>query len=313
MVFLSAGLVRLTLLLHSSSSQTSKMPSTEMTASNPMRDLAKARDAYNNDDIEASKVAHASKVHNEEHSKVGGFIKSIVFGGLDGIITTFAVVAGGLGGKLSVDTILILGFSSVVADAISMGVGDALSTKSENEYILAEKKREQWEFENNPEGEIEEMIELYVGKGCEPEDAKIIVEKMAKYKDFFINVMMSEELELQVPDPDENPWIDGGVTFLSFVFFGTIPLLAFAVFYNLNLSINTQFIISCCLTACALFSLGVVKSRFTKQAWYSAGMEVFLLGGAVACFAYFAGWFIEQIVLGGSIVEASCGGNVTHV
>jgi hypothetical protein len=48
-----------------------------------MRDLGKAKDAFANNDIEASKAAHAAK-HIEDHSKVGGFIKSIVFGGLDG-------------------------------------------------------------------------------------------------------------------------------------------------------------------------------------------------------------------------------------
>jgi DNA damage-binding protein 1 len=192
-----------------------------------------------------------------------------------------------------------------------MGVGDALSTKSENEYILAERKREKWEFENNPEGEIEEMVDLYCQKGCEREDAQLIVETMSKYKEFFINVMMAEELELQVPDPDENPWIDGGVTFLSFVFFGTIPLLAFAVFYNVPLAKIDQFIISCCLTAISLFSLGVVKSKFTKKSWWSSGMEVFLLGGAVAALAYFAGWFIEKIILGGHVVEAACGNTTT--
>lgn len=70
--------------------------------------------------------------------------KSIVFGGLDGIITTFAIVAGASGGSLGVETILILGFSNIFADALSMGVGDALSSKAEAEYIKAERKREQW-------------------------------------------------------------------------------------------------------------------------------------------------------------------------
>jgi len=283
-----------------------------MTASTEvaLRDLSKAKEAYKKNDIEASIAAHENK-HFEDHSKVGGHIKSIVFGGLDGIITTFAVVAGGIGGKLSVDTILILGFSSVLADAISMGVGDALSTKSENEYILAERNREAWEFKNNPKGEIDEMVDLYVQKGCDREDAQIIVEKMAKYKDFFINVMMAEELELQVPDEDENPWVDGGVTFLSFVFFGTIPLLAFAVLYGIQLSLADQFLISCILTGLALFGLGVVKSKFTKKPWWWAGLEVFSLGSCVAGLAYFVGWFMEEIVLGGSIVEAACAINTT--
>lgn len=266
----------------------------------PLRDLSAARQAYAEGDVEASKVAHANKAaHNEEHSQAGKFTKSIVFGGLDGIITTFAVVAGAAGGGLPVDTILILGFSSVVADAISMGVGDALSTKSENEYILAERAREMWEMENNPEGEKEEMVDIYVSKGLPRKDAESVINIMAKQKEFFVDVMMAEELELQVPDPDDNPWIEGGVTFCSFVLFGTIPLLAYAIFYNAQLYIHEQFIIACVLTGLTLFGLGVTKSRFTKKPWHSSGMEVFVLGGAVAALAYLVGWFISSVVLGG--------------
>lgn len=264
-----------------------------------MRSLEGARAAYEAGDLEASKAAHANKTHVEKHSKVGGHIKSIVFGGLDGIITTFAVVAGAAGGGLSVDVILILGFSSVFADAISMGVGDALSTKSENEYILAERAREVWELENNPEGEAEEMVDLYVEKGLPRKDAEKIIAIMSQHKDFFINVMMAEELELQVPDEDDNPWIDGGVTFCSFVLFGTIPLLAYAVFYNAQLYVHEQFIIACVLTGMCLFGLGVTKSQFTKQSWWRAGTEVFGLGGGVAALAYFVGWLIGSVVLGG--------------
>ena len=83
-------------------------------------------------------------------------MKTIIFGGLDGIITTFAVVAGAGGGGLSVNTVLIMGFSSLVADALSMGVGDALSSKAESEVTIRERKREKWEYEKYPEGEIKE-------------------------------------------------------------------------------------------------------------------------------------------------------------
>ena len=146
-----------------------------------MRNLQGARDAYSKGDLEASIQAHTDKSHGEDHSQVGGHIKSIVFGGMDGIITTFAVVAGAVGGGLGTEVILILGFSSVFADAVSMGVGDALSTKSENEYILMEKAREKWELDNNPKGEIEEMIDLYVNKGMSKEDATECINRMAKY------------------------------------------------------------------------------------------------------------------------------------
>lgn len=265
-----------------------------------MRSLDAAKQAHKDGDLEASKAAHDSKIsHSEDHSKVGGYIKSIVFGGLDGIITTFAVVAGAAGGGLSVDVILILGFSSVFADAVSMGVGDALSTKAENEYILAEKRREEWELENYPEGEIEEMIDLYESKGLPRKDAETVIKIMAQHKDFFVNVMMAEELELQVPDEDDNPWVEGAVTFASFVFFGTIPLLAYAVFYSVELYDSERFVVACCLTGVCLFSLGVTKSRFTDQKWYSAGSEIFLLGSAVAALAYFIGWFVGSVILAG--------------
>eukprot|EP00942_MAST-04A_sp_MAST-4A-sp1_P009857 g9857.t1 len=265
-----------------------------------MRSLKDAREAYAKNDVELSIAAHDNKIgHNEDHSKVGGHIKSLVFGGLDGIITTFAVVSGAAGGGLSVDVILILGFSSVIADAISMGVGDALSSKAENEYILAEKRREEWELENNKEGEIEEMVDLYEAKGLPRAEAEQIIKIMAKYDDFFINVMMAEELELQVPDEDDNPWIDGAVTFTSFVLFGTIPLLAYAILYSVELYVHERFIIACVLTSICLFGLGVTKSKFTNQNWFNAGMEMFVLGGGVAALAYLVGWFVSSVLLQG--------------
>ena len=68
-------------------------------------------------------------------SREGKHIKSLVYGGLDGIITTFAVVSGVTGASLAMRVVIILGFANLLADGISMAVGDYLSTKSENEYM----------------------------------------------------------------------------------------------------------------------------------------------------------------------------------
>ena len=83
-----------------------------------------------------------------------------------------------------------------------MGVGEFLSSKAENEWILSEKRREEWELENYREGEIQEMIDIYTSKGMSPEDAKTCIETMAKYDEFFVDIMMMQELELQVPEDD---------------------------------------------------------------------------------------------------------------
>lgn len=59
-------------------------------------------------------------------------VSAIVYGGLDGIITTFAVVAGSVGGNVSNIVIIILGFSNLLADGFSMGAGAYLSATSDN-------------------------------------------------------------------------------------------------------------------------------------------------------------------------------------
>jgi hypothetical protein len=128
------------------------MPGTTIngTESSP---LVTARDAFAGKDADASKKYHDVNKENEEaHQTSGGLLKPIIFGGLDGILTSFAIVAGAAGGRLSPSVVLILGFSNILADALSMGVGEFLSSKAENQWILSERRREEWELENYPEG-----------------------------------------------------------------------------------------------------------------------------------------------------------------
>jgi vacuolar iron transporter family protein len=99
-----------------------------------------------------------------------------------------------------------------------MGVGEFLSSKANNEWILSEKRREEWELENYREGEIQEMIDIYTSKGMSLEDAKLCIETMAKYDEFFVDVMMMQELELQVPDDNHvQESMKEGTFFLGFV------------------------------------------------------------------------------------------------
>jgi len=193
-------------------------------------------------------------------------LKSIIFGGLDGILTAFAIVAGAAGGSLAPNVILILGFSNIFADALAMGVGEFLSTNAENEWILSERKRELWEMDNYPEGEIQEMIDIYTLKGMTVDDATVVIQTMAKYKEFFVDVMMKEELELQVPKEDHK-WEsikNGFVMFCAFALFGSLPLLGYILipwtFPGLDQEI--LFKAACFITAIVLFAMGSVKSIF---------------------------------------------------
>src|SRR3989344_163467 len=261
----------------------------------PKRDVKKARKAYKNKDIQAMMKAHSiEKPHVEYRSLEGKYIKSIVYGGLDGTVTTFAIVAGVAGASLTSGIVLVLGFANLAADGLSMAVGDYLGTKSEGEYRKAERKRELWEVRYNPKGEKQEMIEIYQEKGMSEADAKKTVETLSKYRGVWIDTMMHEELNIL--ESDESPIKNAVATFFSFAIFGLIPLLAY-VFSGLTKTTGVDtFLIASVLTAGTLFLLGSLKVKVTQKSWLRSGLEMLVIGGIVAISAYLIGYLLSGLV-----------------
>jgi len=261
-----------------------------------------ARIAYDGKDTEASRDFHDTRhdVSTEMHQTEGGFLKPLIFGGLDGILTSFAIVAGAAGGNMAVPVVLVLGFSNIFADALAMGVGEFLSSKAENEWILSERRRRNWEMENYPEGEIREMIDIYESRGMNREDATQVIETMAKYKDFFVDIMMTEELALQVPEEDHKieSMKEGVVMFCAFATFGSLPLLGYVIIPALfpTLGEEVLFTAACIITGLVLFGMGCVKSIFSAANWFICGLETLLLGGACATVAYTIGQFVDGLI-----------------
>jgi len=182
---------------------------------------------------------------------------------------------------------LILGFANLIADGLSMAIGDFLSSKAEIEYEQAERKREMWEVEHYPEGEKQELIELYMDKGLLKDDAKLITDTLSKNKKAWVDVMMVEELG--IINESESPLKNALVTFFSFVVFGIIPILIYVLaIYIPGLDENT-FLIACVLTGLTLFSLGALKVKITTKNWIISGLEMLLVGGVAAIAAYLIG------------------------
>eukprot|EP00161_Ancyromonas_sigmoides_P018477 TRINITY_DN5110_c0_g1_i1.p1 TRINITY_DN5110_c0_g1~~TRINITY_DN5110_c0_g1_i1.p1 ORF type:complete len:280 (+),score=100.77 TRINITY_DN5110_c0_g1_i1:59-898(+) len=271
-----------------------------MDAQGPKRDLGAAKKAYLAGDVEAAARAHSTQVAHEDHAPESGkYIKSIVYGGLDGIITTFSVVASVAGAQLSTSVVLILGFANLFADALSMGVGDAISSKAENELNRSERAREKWECDNFIEGERREMVELYHQKGLSLEDAETVVSILSKDTEFFVDIMMVEELNLMPLDESESPVKNGMVTFASFVVFGLIPLVAYLVTAETSKvakGSDTVFIVACVLTALTLFALGAVKAKIVRQKWWLGGLHMLLVGIVTAAVSFLIGLTIAEII-----------------
>lgn len=226
---------------------------------------------------------------NKFHDYLGEFI----YGGIDGSVTTFAVVAGSTGAGLESFIILILGFANLIADGFAMSVGSYLSTKSEKENYDKHKAIEYWEVANLPDVEREEIRVIYEAKGFKGQLLEDVVETITADKDRWVDVMMKEELQME--EENKSPLAMGGVTFLSFLLFGFVPLLIYVIDF-LNPLQQDLFFIASILTAFCFISIGFLKSAVTNTPRLRSILETLLLGGAAATLSYFVGNFLEGLI-----------------
>jgi VIT1/CCC1 family predicted Fe2+/Mn2+ transporter len=221
------------------------------------------------------------------------YLSEFVYGGIDGSITTFAVVAGAIGAGLDNAVIIILGFANLFADGFSMSIGAYMSAKSEKQHFRKQKAIEYWEIENLPDTEREEIREIYIDKGFEEPLLSQVVDVITNDKDRWVDVMMKDELGLI--EDEKSPFQTGLFTFISFVVIGFIPLLVFVAGY-INLEITHKFLWSSILTGIGFIFIGFLKSKVTNNSILKGIFETLLLGGLAAVVAYFVGDFLEQII-----------------
>lgn len=246
---------------------------------------------------EAPKAVEPTE-HAEKHGGAGSSrVKSIVFGGLDGVITTFSIVAAVAGASLPPQTAILMGFSNLIADALSMGLGDFLSSKAENEFELAESEREKAEFKADPAAEIAEHADMLVKRGVTEADAKLVSETLARYPDIFHESHMPLELGISAPDGGATPAADGFVTFISFMVFGSVPMFTYVILFFAGVRHSPSiFGAASAMTAATLFLLGFVQASITGQQRLRTGALMTINGGLAAAAAYLVGWGLEHAV-----------------
>ena len=223
------------------------------------------------------------------------YIAEFVYGGIDGAITTFAVVAGAAGAGAGIEWVIIFGVANLIADGFSMSVGNYFSTKSERERFEKHKAVEYWEVDNLREKEIEEIREIYEKKGFKGELLEQVVEVIISDKDIWVDTMMKEELEMT--KDGRLPIYTATATFGSFILIGSIPLLSYIIAIIADLPQDKLFIISCIATALALILIGFMKAMVNERSWVKGVLETLLLGGLAALLAYFAGEWLGNTFL----------------
>jgi VIT1/CCC1 family predicted Fe2+/Mn2+ transporter len=227
----------------------------------------------------------------EHHiSKVGEFLKQIIYGGNDGIVTTFAVVAGfagaGAEGVAQVGgiAVLLFGFANLFADATAMGLGEFLSARSEKDLYHSIRDKEIYEIHNNPEMERRETIEILADKGMTKDDANGMADILERYPDYYGDFMMAYEIGMSDP-ADESPALNGAATFGSFIVFGVIPLIP----YFLLEPVPSTFNLSIFATFGALCILGLLRYMVVRENIVRCIGETVLVGGVCASVAYVVG------------------------
>ena len=219
-------------------------------------------------------------------------------------MTTFAVVAGVAGADLSTGIVLVLGTANLVADGLSMGIGEWVSGKAEIEFLRAERKREEWEVEHAIEHERAEMVDLYMEKGMTEEDAKTVVAIISKDPDMFVEFMLVDELGLNPEDENGSPEKQGLVMFFSFLMFGAVPLIAYIIARLADSSsdggLDANFAISCAMTALTLFILGLFKAHITLHGDIKSkivgGLLMVINGGISAASAFGVGALLRFLI-----------------
>lgn len=227
-------------------------------------------------------------------SRFQNYLGEFVYGGIDGSVTTFAVVAGSTGANFDSSIIIILGFANLLADGFAMSVGSYLSAKSEQENYEKHKNIEYWEVENLPERERAEIRAIYRAKGFEGELLENIVNVITSDKDRWVDVMMKEEL--QMLEESKSAVLTGLMTYLSFIVIGFIPLITYVSDYILKLNTDNLFLISCLLTSIAFIIIGYLKSSLNNSSRIKGILETLLLGGIAAAVSYFVGNILEKII-----------------
>ncbi|XP_059634087.1 uncharacterized protein LOC132276606 [Cornus florida] len=196
--------------------------------------------------------------------------------------------------SIAVD-VLVLGFANLVADGISMGFGDFVSTSTEKDVAAKERMVTLWEVTNHSEPQQLELIRRYQALGMDVHDSTTVVNILAKYKDILVDEKMATLKGMPPLDQEDKPWKNGLVTFAAFLVFGSAPLLSFIILKPFTHNDTHKFIGACILSALALALLGIAKAKIARQNYVLSAVVTLTNGAVAASAAYIIGWTLRNV------------------
>lgn len=223
-------------------------------------------------------------------------MRDAVLGAIDGGITSFVVVAGAVGAGFSSVVIIILGCANLLADGFSMAASNFLGIRSEKEKAEQAHLEEMLHIDLVPEGQREELRQIFANKGFAGRTLEEIVDTIAANRELWAQTVVQELFGMQQVEADR-PFRAGTATFVAFVAIGAIPLLPFII---PGLDPDRAFVFSAIVTLLAFFAVGYFKGRALGRSGFSSGLETFTIGSGAALLAYMIGALLQAWLGDGS-------------
>ncbi len=245
-------------------------------------------------ELEASHTPATIRKRLSGFDRSDTYVSDFIYGAIDGTVTTFAVVAGVAGAGLNEGIIILLGIANLAADGFSMAASNFLGTRANAHAREKTRQQEEEHVAIYPEGEREEIRQIFFEKGFRDEDLERIVEVITEDKQRWIETMLREEHGYSAYQP--SAWKAALVTFFAFLIIGAIPLISFLVNWAWPALMTDPFLWSCALTGLAFLCVGALKSRYSLQHWLVSASETLVVGGLAAAIAYFLGESLKHLV-----------------
>ena len=218
-------------------------------------------------------------------------IREVVFGAQDGLVSTFAVVAGLAAAGMGHLVVLLGGLVSAVAGVLSMSIGTFLASRAQGQLYVSELERERREIRDHPGEEVAELMAALIARGMSRADAVEVARRIARHPDLLLNTLAIFELGL-APQRLGSPVRDAFVMAVAFGAASLVPLLPFLAGHLLP-----AFALSGVATLVALFGVGVAKARVAGVAPIRSGLEVAALAAASGLLSFGLGR-LASLVLG---------------
>jgi vacuolar iron transporter family protein len=222
------------------------------------------------------------------------YLHDFIYGAIDGAVTTFAVVSGVAGADLGASVVIILGGANLIADGFSMAVSNYLGSRAERQRRELARREEERHIRLVPEGEREEIRQIFAAKGFEGQELERVVDVITSDAELWAETMMTEELGYGSSQPNELR--AAATTLLAFLTIGFLPLAAYVYDLLAPGELEAAFAWSAAMTGLAFFVVGSMKSRFVEQSWWRSGLETLAVGGLAAALAYATGALLQGVV-----------------